>query len=202
MKGDQTPSLNIAKNINKGVFVEIGSWEGDFSYELLKQTECEILYCVDPYKHFTHNEYPDGMNNLTQEEFDNKFNAINNRFKEFGKRVEFIRLESEEASRLFADNVIDYIYIDGNHDYKYVKNDIEAWWPKLKSGGWMCGDDVYSHDLSEHDKNGNVLRVWSRDLANKPSCWGYYGTYKAVKDLESNYNFEPIFEQTQFLIKK
>ena len=43
MKPDQISSLNVAKSINNGIFVEIGTWEGDFSYELLKQTNCSKL---------------------------------------------------------------------------------------------------------------------------------------------------------------
>lgn len=202
MKPDQTPSLNIAKNIQDGIFVEVGTWEGDFSYELLRHTNCKKLYCVDPYKHFGNNEYPDGMNDLTQEEFNYKFDTVNNRFKEFGSRVEFLRMESVEASNLFAEQSVDYVYIDGNHDYKYVKKDIEAWWPKVKKDGWLCGDDVYSHNIDDHDSDGNILRIWDTDYLYKPTCWGKYGTYKAVIDLQSKYNYMPQFEQTQFLIKK
>jgi hypothetical protein len=202
MKGDQIPCLKVAKKIKNGVFVEVGTWEGDFSFELLNQTDCVKLYCVDPYKHFTNNEYPDGMNNLTQYQFDEKFNTVNNRFKQFGSRVEFLRMESVEASKLFSDNSIDFVYIDGNHDYKYVKSDIESWWSKVKTNGWLCGDDVYSTDLNEHDNEGNILRIWSRDTLGHITSWGKYGTYKALKDLETQFNYKPSFNKTQFLINK
>jgi len=202
MKIDQRPSFEIARQIQNGVFAEVGTWEGDFSYDLLKYTTCQKLFCVDPYKHFTEGEYPDGMNRLTQAEFDTKFLTVNQRFHEFGPRAEFVRMESVQASTYFPENFFDFVYIDGNHDYEYVKQDIRSWWPKVKVGGWLCGDDVYSHNLEEHDKDGNVLRVWATDSRGAPTCWGKYGSYKAVKDLEAEYQYTPIFQETQFLIQK
>jgi len=192
MKPDQSPSLMIAKKMeNEGIFVEIGTWEGGFSRALLASTACKKLYCVDPYKHFSNNEYPDGMNRLSQQEFDTKYETTHATLKEFGNRVEMVRLESSEAVTKFADESLDYVYIDGNHDYKYVLNDIRLWYPKVKKGGYICGDDVYSTDIGEHDADGNVTRVWS------PGCWGKYGTYKAAVD--SGYPF--IVDGTQFSMK-
>jgi Methyltransferase domain len=39
----------------------------------------------------------------------------------------------------------DAIYIDASHDYQHVTNDLEAWWPVLRSGGVMFGDDYDLH---------------------------------------------------------
>jgi hypothetical protein len=183
MKVDQTPSLLAAKGVSSGgIFVEVGTWEGGFSHALLSQTACAKLYCVDPYKHFINNEYPDGMNDLSQKQFDDKYAATQQYLQPFGTRVEFIRAESVLAAAQFEDNSLDFVYIDGNHDYKYVLNDIRTWYPKVKPGGVLCGDDVYSTSLEEHDADGNVTRVWSKNIYGAPSCWGKYGTYKAAVD--------------------
>jgi hypothetical protein len=37
------------------------------------------------------------------------------------------------------------VYIDGLHDYGSVKQDIAAWWPKVKVGGFIGGHDY--HDV-------------------------------------------------------
>lgn len=86
MKPDQLPSLLVAKSLPPGsIFVEIGTWEGGFSNVLLSETKCEKLHCVDPYKHFTNNEYLDGMNTLLQHDFDKKYTDTNLFLKKYGQ---------------------------------------------------------------------------------------------------------------------
>ena len=201
MKPDQTPSFEKARTL-KGIVVEIGTWEGGFSFELLKNTECEKLYCVDPYKHFEDSTYPDGMNSLTQEQFDDKYNSVVQKYSQFGSRVEFIRSLSKEASARFDYESVDFVYIDGNHDYKHVLDDIIMWFPKVKTGGYLCGDDVYSTDISEHDADGNVLRIWNKDSNGNPTCWGKYGTYTALLKAQKLFKFEFTIDQSQFIIHK
>jgi predicted O-methyltransferase YrrM len=52
-----------------------------------------------------------------------------------------IRCESIKASIKFNEYYFDFIFIDGDHSYESVKNDIQAWYPKLKVNGIMAGDD-------------------------------------------------------------
>lgn len=55
--------------------------------------------------------------------------------------MHIFRLKSDEAVNQFPNNYFDFIYIDANHSYEGCKNDLELWWPKLKSNGLMAGDD-------------------------------------------------------------
>jgi SAM-dependent methyltransferase len=57
------------------------------------------------------------------------------------ERLELLRTSSELASLLFGGRTIDLVLIDGNHDYQYVFQDLEAWWPKVRGGGVLAGDD-------------------------------------------------------------
>lgn len=52
--------------------------------------------------------------------------------------------DSVVAANIFNDNSLDIVYIDATHDYNSVKNDIIAWLPKVKNGGFLCGDDYIS----------------------------------------------------------
>ena len=52
-----------------------------------------------------------------------------------------IKKTSVEAVKSFADGILDFVFIDGDHNYETVKQDIILWPPKLKGGGILCGDD-------------------------------------------------------------
>jgi hypothetical protein len=46
---------------------------------------------------------------------------------------------------------LDYVYIDGNHAYEYVVDDIKNYFPLVRSGGIIGGHDFYNGFQSEHD---------------------------------------------------
>jgi SAM-dependent methyltransferase len=195
MKPDQLPSLLKAK-LKKGVFVEVGTWEGDYSYELLKQTKCSKLYCVDPYKHFDDSSYPDGMNMLSQEQFDSKYDTVCKRFSQFGDRVEFIRKLSNDAASRFEDESLDFVYIDGNHKCKYVLEDLNNWYNKIKPGGIIICDDASDVDDNLRDENGDVFIRWNQ------VSFGAYGVIQACKIFTKTLNI-PFFKwNNQILIYK
>jgi hypothetical protein len=56
-------------------------------------------------------------------------------------RAIMIRAKSEIAADIFPDNSLDFVYIDANHAYQYVVQDIQLWYPKVKPGGYICGHD-------------------------------------------------------------
>jgi predicted O-methyltransferase YrrM len=60
---------------------------------------------------------------------------------------ELIALESHEAAKIFEDE-ISFLFIDGNHDYEHVKQDIEDWSPKIKVGGVMAFHDMFMPHIS------------------------------------------------------
>jgi len=41
----------------------------------------------------------------------------------------------------FADEYFDFVYIDGNHIFNYVANDIYYWLKKIRVGGIIAGHD-------------------------------------------------------------
>jgi predicted O-methyltransferase YrrM len=49
-----------------------------------------------------------------------------------------------EAVKHFAPETLDFVYIDANHDYSHVLEDIEAWAKIVKPGGIVSGHD-YGH---------------------------------------------------------
>lgn len=56
-------------------------------------------------------------------------------------QLQLKKMRSVEAAKTFEDGYFDLVYIDANHRYIPVQEDIAAWWPKLKQGGAMTGHD-------------------------------------------------------------
>lgn len=63
--------------------------------------------------------------------------------KDFEPRVQFIRNVTHKAAASVPDNSLDLVFIDAQHTYENVKEDIHDWAPKLKDGGVMGGHDLY-----------------------------------------------------------
>ena len=53
-----------------------------------------------------------------------------------------IRMTSVDASQLYENNSLDFVFIDASHKYNDVKDDIEHWFPKVRKGGMLAGDDL------------------------------------------------------------
>ncbi len=58
-----------------------------------------------------------------------------------GKFITVHRMGSIQAAALFADRSIDFLLVDGSHDYESVLADLKAWYPKMKDGATIGGDD-------------------------------------------------------------
>jgi len=60
--------------------------------------------------------------------------------QEAGRRVVLKGLSLDMAARV-ADGSLDLVFIDGDHEYESVRDDIAAWLPKVRAGGWLGGHD-------------------------------------------------------------
>jgi hypothetical protein len=55
--------------------------------------------------------------------------------------VEVMQGDSQVVAQSFGDGLLDSVFIDAAHDYASVKGDLEAWVPKVRKGGIVCGHD-------------------------------------------------------------
>lgn len=134
---------------NDAVFVEIGCWKGkssSYMAERIKDSGKKItFYCIDTWKGTVtenhHQQDPDVVNDRLMEVFHSNMSP----FVGFYTAVQSTSLD---AALRFEDNTVDFIYIDASHEYQDVKDDINAWLPKLKKGGIIAGDDYNSSQVA------------------------------------------------------
>jgi len=73
----------------------------------------------------------------------------------FNERIIFHVKTSEEAAQEFADGLLDFVYIDAEHDYDSVMRDIKAWLPKVKKDNGVIG----GHDFYVREKDSLVFSL-------------------------------------------
>ena len=142
----------LIKDIPNPVGAEIGVCDGPFSEFLLKHNPSLKMYAIDPWvlyrKHYVGDTGAAQHGFSTQQEFDDQYKAVKARLARFGNRCIILRKTSIEASKEIKDLSLDFVFIDANHLYSYVKQDILTYYSKVKKDGIVSG-----HDYNPKDEN-------------------------------------------------
>ena len=141
----------------KLVGVEIGVADAKNALCILTELPMEKLYLIDPYSPYTEDGHP-VLSDL------NTYRKIAHQKLVSFSQVSFIEKTAAEAASEIPDG-LDFVYIDGNHDYTHVKSDIALYYPKVKPKGTIGGHDY--------------------GLAN---C---QGVNRAVNEFVATYGYEP-----------
>lgn len=133
----------ILKNKAHSIGAEIGVWRGTFAFKILNGLPgIQKYYCIDLWKHYDDHTAilrPDGK--MAKANMDKVYKTFKEQAKVFGSRIVIYRMTSIDASKIIPDNSLDFVYIDANHAYSYIKEDIKVWTPKVKTGGLVSGHD-------------------------------------------------------------
>ena len=144
-RGRQVIRDNIAELIGEAGFkigAEIGVNTGRFSHILLKSMVDGKLILVDPWGPY---------DNCTIDMAESHYQATLNRLKDYNIITK--RMPSMQAVEEVEDKSLDFVYIDGLHDFNNAAMDIIKWVPKVKSGGIVSGHDYY------HGPNFGVIQA-------------------------------------------
>lgn len=119
--------------------LEIGTWKGGSAAVMIVAAGRDVeMFCVDTWQ-----GNAGEWNFEIAKNYDVGFMFLKNMtLLGFMDRVHMIRCESHQAVKLFKDKDFHMIFIDGDHRYEGVKQDIEDWWSKLKVNGIMAGHDM------------------------------------------------------------
>lgn len=123
--------------------VEVGSFEGVST--LLFAKFVDTVYSVDCYDY----KVPETGRIPTHDKlFADAEKIFIQRTKDV-KNIIKIKKTSLEAAKDFEDKSLDAVYIDAEHDEDSVREDIKAWHPKVKFGGFLCGHDYYHEHIQK-----------------------------------------------------
>lgn len=114
---------------------EIGVWTGGYSEELCLANPDLHLTCVDAWRQYK--SYNEAKNN--QGRLDAAYQEALTRLRPYDCTI--LRMNSEDAAARVPDASLDFIYIDANHAEDFVRQDLDLWVPKVRSGGIVSGHD-------------------------------------------------------------
>lgn len=114
--------------------IEVGTDHGQYAKQLFEGIPNLKLSCVDSWSPYTEgNEVHDQAN------VDQIYEEAKNRLAPYNCKI--MRMTSMEAVRWVPDESLDFVFLDANHEYEYVLEDIIEWTKKVKVGGIVAGHD-------------------------------------------------------------
>ena len=157
-----------------GKIVEVGSWKGKsaayMAVEIHNSGKNISLDCVDTWlgsDETTHKNDIWVKNNQLYELFLDNTKSLRNIIKP-------VRKTSIEASCMYENESIDAVFLDACHKYSCVKEDIFAWFPKIKIGGILAGHDYSAYWPEVVSAVHDIFKT--ENIEHTSSCWIYYKT--------------------------
>lgn len=114
---------------------EIGVLYGTYSETLCQNLPDTKIYSIDQWVH-----YPVYKNFRKAEMYEPIYQKAIKRLSQYSNNI-IIRKSSIEALNEFEDNSLDFVFIDADHRFQYVVNDIAGWSKKVRKGGIISGHD-------------------------------------------------------------
>jgi len=143
----------VDESVDGDEFLEIGTFFGQSTArmcELIKEsTKAVKFYSMDIYYEaetaIALGRHPESFVEFRKEHnYTDMYNLVSNILTFMGLReyVELICCDSKYGHRLFENEQFKMVYIDGNHYYESVYNDLINFFPKVKKNGYIICDDI------------------------------------------------------------
>jgi len=140
--------VEFIRSIGVQRMAEVGVYRGDFAAEVLRHCEClTVYYMLDPWRHLEDWNKPANQDDAVFEEFLRETKAKTD-FAAGKRRI--LRGKTTEVIEQIPDSELDFAYIDGDHTLKGVAIDLIRVYPKVRTGGFLGGDDFTSSVWDQH----------------------------------------------------
>lgn len=116
---------------------EIGVSMGYFSEAMFKAIPNLELWCVDIWEPYRGNRWA-----ASKEKNETFFKIAQERLTKYNSHI--IKDTSMNAVKQFKPESLDFVYIDANHSFDYIMEDLINWTRIVRKGGIVCGDDYYN----------------------------------------------------------
>lgn len=151
-------ALALAAAEKPRVLVEVGVYAGALS-KLFATLDClERQVIVDSWE--------GGYSKFDQAHMDGIAFAVT-AWARAQPHVEVMRMRSVDAASLFADDSVDFFHTDGDHSLEGIRSDILHWFPKVRAGGILSGDNYEAPTVAQgvdallpHRQLGANGRLW------------------------------------------
>jgi hypothetical protein len=144
--------------------VEIGVYRGDFAAALLGRCAgIAKYYMIDPWKHLDNWNKPANQHDTIFEGF---FQETRSKTDFAAPRRVILRGKTIDVVDEIADRELDFAYVDGDHTLRGITIDLMRIYPKVKSGGFIGGDDF-------------TTSVWEHKTSFEPTLVFPYAVYFA-----------------------
>ena len=138
MKTIDLDRYELLKYMPDGITAEIGVAKGRFSKNIVENNKPKKLFLIDAWKNFDMGY--DDANMVDDNSHEERYQEVKEHFAN-NDTVFLVRDYSVEAAKKFEDEFFDWVYIDANHSYDGVINDLKAWDKKVKQTGYIWGHD-------------------------------------------------------------
>jgi hypothetical protein len=158
----KTEYPNLLKELGMKKGVEIGVYQGEYS-EILKKAIPDLdLIGVDAWTAYGGYNCEDGEPEDLEMVAYEKAKARAEKFD-----FKLMKAWSMDAVKEFADESLDFVFIDGNHDFEHVVEDTAKWSRKVRKGGIVSGHDFFK---KHHKKYGvrEAIPAWCEANNIKP----------------------------------
>ena len=137
---------SIAKQEGRQVRIaEVGTWVGEAARAMadcIRGSDGSIV-CIDHFRGSTNDATGAIAQTVGEEKLLEAWEHNTGSYRPGGAlpHIEAVNAISPEAATLFTDGWFDLVYLDAGHAYHEIQADIDAWLPKVRSGGVLCGHD-------------------------------------------------------------